>query len=236
MRTLFFACFILSQTFCFGKYTAQWGQDRFINETFFKDLKNGVFVDIGAHNGVIYSNTYHFEKELQWNGICVEPLPERFKELSANRSCTCVQGCVCDIEGPSKLIMVSSPFVNTEMLSGLLHKYDPKHLERLKKELKHYGGTCEVIDVQCYLFNKLLEREGIKHVNLLSIDTEGGEFDILSSIDFSKNTIDVIAVEDNYNDARFQPFLKKMGYRFVKRIWADLLFVREKFVTDTVSQ
>jgi hypothetical protein len=50
----------------YGAYYSQVGQDRFIHENYFKELKGGVFVDIGAHNGISYSNTYFFEKELNW--------------------------------------------------------------------------------------------------------------------------------------------------------------------------
>lgn len=52
-----------------------------MNERFFKNLKNGVFFDIGAHDGVSLSNTYFFEKELGWSGICLEPIPEVFERL-----------------------------------------------------------------------------------------------------------------------------------------------------------
>ena len=33
-------------------YYGQYEQDRFLYETFFKNKKNGVFVDIGAHDGL----------------------------------------------------------------------------------------------------------------------------------------------------------------------------------------
>ncbi len=221
--------FIFFHQLCFATYYSQCGQDQYVNEHYFKNRRDGVFIEIGTHNGMTYSNTYFFEKELGWTGICVEPLPERFAELRACRSCICIQGCVADTSGVSKLLKVSSPLVNVEMLSGLQHKYDPRHFERMKTEVGTYGGSYQYIDVQCYKLNDLLGKNAITHVNFLSIDTEGGEFDILASIDFSRFKIDVITVEDNYEDSRFISFLGEKGYALVTRLGQDLLFVHKDF-------
>ena len=51
--------------------------------------KNGYFVEIGAANGIELSNTYLLEKNYGWNGICVEPIPDKFKQLKQNRKCHC---------------------------------------------------------------------------------------------------------------------------------------------------
>lgn len=224
-------CFFLLIPFMgFSTYYSQCQQDKIIHEDYFRDYQSGVFVDIGAHNGITFSNSYFFEKELGWTGICVEPIPEIFKELVANRKCICIQGCITDYSGDGKFFRVKSPSTPVEMLSGLMQKYNPTHFNRMKLELSQSGGTLNIIDVKCYLLNDILKQNGISHINLLSIDTEGGEFEILSSIDFSKYKIDVITVEDNYNDPRFIPFLKEKGFNFVKYIeQQDLLFVNKNF-------
>jgi len=229
MNKFFLAGFVFFQQICFATYYSQCGQDKYVHEHYFKNCQNGVFIDIGAHNGITYSNTYFFEKEKGWTGICVEPMPQRFAELKISRNCTCIQGCISDINGPSRLLMVSSPFVNTEMLSGLFHKYDPRHLERVKFEIQQTGGSYQIIDVECYVLNELLEKNGITHINFMSIDTEGGEFDILTSIDFTRFKIDVIAIEDNYEDPRFITFLKEKGYIFATKLEQDILFVHQDF-------
>ena len=42
----------------------QFDQDKILNEGLFRNKKNGVFVDIGAYDGICGSNTYFFEKHL----------------------------------------------------------------------------------------------------------------------------------------------------------------------------
>lgn len=224
MRVFILLSAMFIQCCCFGEYYSQCEQDKYVNETFFKDKKNGVFVDIGAHSGIEISNTYFFEKELGWTGICVEPIPDMFEELKQNRECICVQGCISDHDGKAQFIKFSSP---NEWFSGLSDKYNPNQI----KNLENYGvRDHELIEVDCFLLNDLLDEYNITHIDFLSIDTEGGEFDIISTIDFSKYQIDVITIEDNFNDTRFIPFLKRKGFKFVKKLEQDLIFVNNKFL------
>ena len=43
-------------------YYSQFKQDQLVNEFFFKNKKNGFFVDIGAHDGKTFSNSLFFEE------------------------------------------------------------------------------------------------------------------------------------------------------------------------------
>jgi hypothetical protein len=43
--------------------------------------RNGVFVDIGANDGVSISNSLYFEERLGWTGLAVEPLPGAYARL-----------------------------------------------------------------------------------------------------------------------------------------------------------
>jgi hypothetical protein len=86
-------------------YYSQSQQDKFLYEKFFKDKKDGVFVEIGAYNGIVYSNTKFFE-ELGWSGICIEPIEDVFKELKKNRKAICIQGCISNKKGKSKFLRV----------------------------------------------------------------------------------------------------------------------------------
>ena len=68
--------------------------------------RGGVFVDIGANDGITISNSLYFERELGWNGIAVEPIPSVFDKLQRNRKCTVVHGCVAPRSGKGKFLEV----------------------------------------------------------------------------------------------------------------------------------
>lgn len=227
MIKYFTLAFVFFESLTFSEYYSQCGQDKFVNETFFKNCRHGVFIDIGAHNGISFSNTYFFEKELEWTGICLEPIPHVFNQLQKNRTCLCICGCISTDEHNSthSFLQISG---YPEMLSGLVDKFDPKHLSRILHEIQEYSGSYKIIDVPCYNLNQILEDAGIHHVNFLSLDTEGGEFEILQNFDFSKCQVDVITVEDNYKIDPFIPFLISQGFEFITSLDQDLIFVNKK--------
>lgn len=229
MQMKIFTCFLLIQISLFATYYSQSGQDQFVYEKYFLKKKEGVFVDIGAYDGIRYSNTYFFEKHLGWKGICIEPIPNVFESLLKNRNCICIQGCVSPESKQEEFLHLKG---RTEMLSGLLSAYPSIHIERIKYELEKYGGSYEIIQVMCYPLDDLLKMHQLHHVDLLSLDTEGGELEILKSIDFRQTQIDVIIVENNYKDPLFEPFLFSKGYRCVKKFSHDLIFVHQNLYKE----
>tara|TARA_B110000483_G_scaffold243416_1_gene333109 strand:- start:1950 stop:2675 length:726 start_codon:yes stop_codon:yes gene_type:complete len=205
-------------------YSSQYGQDKYINETFFKGKENGVFVDIGANDGVSLSNTVFFEKVLKWNGLAIEPLPSAFEKLQANRECTAVNACVNDVDGEVSFMAVDG---YAEMLSGIIDRYDDRHIARIKRENEKHGGSATQITVPGYRLSTLLRDTPFKVIDYMNIDTEGSEFDILQSIDFETIRIDIITVENNYYDGRIRRYLDKCGYDLVAKVGDEIYSRRE---------
>lgn len=214
----------------YSNYHSQYGQDKFIYENYFKNKTDGFFVDIGAWDGVYFSNTYFFGEIAGWKGICVEPQPEAFKELCKNRTALCINACITDVPGMvefTQVICPSSPAV--QMLSGVTNKYDPRHLSRINSEAEHFNGTTHTIELQGYLLTDIMDYYGFTCIDYLSIDIEGGELKILRSIPFDRLTVNVISVENNYGD-NIQGFLESKGFKFVKRLGADEIYVKTQFL------
>ena len=55
------------------KWYSQHGQDEFIMSNIFNHRRHGYFVELGAANGVLLSNTLTLEESFNWTGICIEP-------------------------------------------------------------------------------------------------------------------------------------------------------------------
>lgn len=72
-----------------GSFKSQLGQDRELWQSYFPTTCGGTFVEMGAADGITYSNSYVFEHDLGWKGLCIEPSPSAFKLLVQNRpNCT----------------------------------------------------------------------------------------------------------------------------------------------------
>lgn len=208
-------------------YHSQKGQDKFLNELIFKYKKEGFFVEIGAHDGVSFSNSYFFEKNLAWTGICVEPNPNIINVLQSNRNCICEQICISDSNTKKPFLLCKGYML--EMYSGLVENYDPRHLDRIDREMYIFGGEKQIIWVDCCTLKSLFEKYKITHIDFLSIDIEGGEKAALESINFATVTIDVIVVENNFNGTILQKYLEDKGYVFKVRIGKDDIYLRKGF-------
>lgn len=202
-------------------YYSQEGQDKWVFERLLPGKKAGFFVDIGAHDGVSFSNTLFLEKQ-GWNGVCVEPNPQVFEKLQKNRNCITVQGCIANRMGHQKFRVISG---RSEMLSGLVNEYDPRHLDRITKEIRQHGGGYQDIDVQCFTLVGLLKELGISQVDYLNLDVEGAEYKILQGINFDHLLISIIGVENNYLNWKIPKLMISQGY-FLHSIVGDEFYLR----------
>jgi FkbM family methyltransferase len=186
-------------------FYSQDNQDKYLEENVFKGYKNGFYVDIGSHDGISLNNTLYFEKNNNWTGINVEPIKIIYDKLIINRPNSININCaVCNSDGTAEFLCNTG---YTEMISGLKKEFDPRHLNRLNYENQKMGGITEVINVETKKLETILETHNVNHINYLSIDVEGAEFEVIKSINFDKVFIDVIGFENNYNDTS-HPIIK----------------------------
>ena len=203
-------------------YQSQYQQDKILNEKYFKNRVGGVFVDSGAHDGKSLSNTFFYEKALNWKGLCIEPLPKVFKQLKENRSCILVEGAAWKEDTIKQFRIVEG---YSEMLSGFIDTYPDAHQKRIADEIALMGGSSVDVNIKCFDVTKLLLKHKLTKINFLSIDVEGSELDILESIDYNKIRIDIILAENNYNDSRLASFLETKGYELAGRISIDDVYI-----------
>lgn len=162
--------------------------------------QNGYFVDFGASDGINFSNSYLLEKAFGWNGILCEPLTRHHKQLFELRNCHINTNCVYTETGK---VLTFSESVKDTMLSCL---------EQHKEVNKTYERSFKVLTIS---INDLLDLYNAPNeIDYLSLDTEGGEYEILQSLNWNKYSISTITVEHNWGEKR-QPiydFLTSKGY------------------------
>lgn len=208
-------------------YKSQCLQDAYLDRWVFAGMENGIFLDIGAHDGISFSNSYFFEKARGWSGICVEPNPSAFERLRANRQCVVLNCCVAATNGIAAFRKLSG---HSEMLSGISENYHPEHRARIERELAEFGGTSETIQVEARTLAGIAAAQAISEISYLSIDTEGGEFDILRSMPFGELLVHAVTVECNFNEerARMAALMDGRGFELAIALGSDLLFINRK--------
>ena len=132
-------------------------------------------MDIGAFDGIDFSNTFYMEKELGWKGICVEPNPLVFEKLVVNRNCVCINACISNKIGVQKFIAITGHEI---MLSGLTDFINEKHMIRINEGISKYGGNKKIIDVESLSITNILENQLIQKIDYCNIDVEGVEISV----------------------------------------------------------
>jgi FkbM family methyltransferase len=205
------------------EFYSQYGQDKWLLDNYFSNKKDGFFLEIGADDGIDKSNTKFYE-ELGWKGLCIEPSPTRFKKLANNRNCYCENIAISTTAGSVEFMDIAG---YGKGLSGIVSKYDTRHVSRIQQELTHPDNKGhEIITVETTTLSTLLEKYNMFNIDFCTIDTEGGELDILKTIDFDKYSIDILVIENNYNDIDIKTYLESVGYKFETRLVIDDVYVK----------
>jgi FkbM family methyltransferase len=205
------------------KFYSQYKQDEWLYDNHFKNKNKGFFLEIGADDGVDKSNTKFFE-DLGWSGMCIEASPKRFKLLQNNRNCICENYAVSDKVGEVNFMDISGW---GKGLSGIIDSYDNRHKKRIEQEIKNQNNKGkEIVKVKTELLNNLLDKHNISEIDFCTIDIEGGEYDILKTLDFDKYNIKIIVVENNYNDTKVGELLMSKGYKKIHKLTIDDVYLK----------
>ena len=184
----------------------------------------GFFVEFGAADGVSLSNSYLLEKEFGWAGILCEPSRSWHQAIRKNRSSVLDTRCVYSATGEN--ISFSENYIGE--LSGITEFTGDDHHGLINRTTTSYQvETVSLLDL-------LNQHNAPKHIDFLSVDTEGSEFEILNAFDFSKYTFGAITVEHNYTATRekVRALLVSNGYR---QVYPELSDFDDWFVLDKTN-
>jgi len=198
-------------------------QERFVLEHF--GYARGLFfVDVGANDGVTINTTIHLERDYGWKGICIEPNPDAYAKLVQNRGVECRH---CGLFSRNDVLTFLKIRGYSEMLSGFEEAYDPRHRDRLDREVRERGQQLDRITVPARRLDGVLDEVGVSTVHYLGMDTEGAELEILRGVDLRRYDVRLISVEDNYDGRVCNEYLTSQGYRFLQRVCLDDFWMRD---------
>jgi FkbM family methyltransferase len=183
----------------------------------------GTFVEVGAFDGVSYSNTV-FLAEMGWQGLYIEAHPEFAAKCAENhrarpnvRTLSCAVGAQ---KGPVKLYVIG------ECSST---KWD--------KSAVDWGGDKDrYITIEMRTLDEILETEGVEpKFDLLVIDVEQGELDVLAGLDLARwrpkmaiiETHDMdSAPERNWKATPIKEIMFKQDYQVIHTDAINTIFLR----------
>lgn len=202
-------------------YASQAGQDVVVDR-FLKQKRGGVFIDVGAYDGVMGSNSLFFEQRRGWTGIMVEPMPAFYEMAQSARKSPCLNCAVGPEAGTAKFIAVSEGYTQ---MSGLLDHYDPKLLERVRLDPRHKE---ELIEVELRTLSDIIETSGTMHPDFVSLDIEGGEVAVLETFPFYQHDVTMWAIENNSGGTAIRDIMVQSGYDIVEFCGPDEIYHKRR--------
>lgn len=190
-------------------FFSQHGED-YLLWRLFRRKKQGYFVEVGALDGIRFSNSYLFEQH-GWSGICVEPHPGFYGKLKENRQGSfCIQAAAGSKEG--QLPFFAEP---KGEFSTLLRENTQK--ESLRNKM---AGYKEIL-VDVFPLDAILNNQSAPtSIDFISIDVEGAEPEVLAGLSLETYSPRCLVIEANGEKMNkiIDSFMSTNGYHKAGRL------------------
>jgi len=156
--------------------------EELIIRDFFADRRDGFFVDVGAGDYRLNSNTFYLEERLRWQGIAIDPRHELEANYRKYRPRTRFFALfVSEVSGDRARVSVSDRV--------------PERSSTSRESAAVQGGNIIDITVPTVTLTDLLDQQGVPQIDLLSIDVELSEPNVLAGFDIQRFKPRLVCIE-----------------------------------------
>jgi len=184
------------------------------------DFDGGYYVELGANDGVRFSNTYYFERNRNWRGVLIEAAPNRYLDCVRNRggqSNAVVCAACVSFEYKAEFVkmiycdLMSVPCgVETDIADASAHTSVGQQFLVQGERLFVFGAIARTLN------SILIDASAPQMIDFMSLDVEGGELEVLKGVDHDHFRFRYLLVESR-NVEKLRAYLGPLGYRLVER-------------------
>jgi FkbM family methyltransferase len=200
---------------------SQSGEDMILDTIFYR-VNYGCYVDVGANNPLIQSNTHFFYRK-GWRGVNIDALPDSMSLFKKIRPQDInIEAAISDDEAELTYYMFESSFYNT---------FCDKDIDKIKEVAKLIGTK----KIKTTKLESIFDKLNLQSIDFISIDVEGLDLKVLKSNNWCKYRPRVIVCEffstgigSLINDNVYQ-FLTENGYRFLCNSVSNVFYIENTF-------
>ncbi|HSX05321.1 MAG TPA: FkbM family methyltransferase [Candidatus Saccharimonadales bacterium] len=188
-------------------YYAQNREDLLI-QSFFPDVTDGFYIDVGANDPVIDSVT-KILYDAGWSGINIDPIKKHVDNLAQQRPRdTTLQIGLSN--KPGKLTFTEYPEGDglSTFDSSMQAFYTKGNHPFPTAKAKHYQVVVKTLA-------QIIDELAPKQVHFIKIDVEGYEYEVISGYKWDKVRPELICVEANHIHKDWRPILARHDYEAV---------------------
>lgn len=215
------------------EFYSQHGEDKHMYEKYLRDLKikNPIYLELGAMDGINYSNTYFFEKYLDWHGILIEPHPINFNELTINRpENKLFNNIISNSKYPIKYLYYEQKSLSA--VAGIKETIPDVNMETYYLNnhpwYDEQRKTLKEIEMVPMTLSDIIKESQYDHIDFFSLDVEGHEYQVLDSFDWSI-PINIFLIENNPDLFKIKNLLESKNYIFIENIAHNSLWFSKSF-------
>lgn len=172
------------------------------------DPSESSFLDIGANDGIFFSNTRDLAL-LGWGGCLIEPSPKAFSLLESNYKDNpkvhLFNYGISDSLGPKKFYDSGNWEGRFDTPPAALSTLLPEHCNNF------WGMEWNQIEAQFVPFQNFLLESPIKKFEFVSIDVEGHDIAVLTQINLDEIGCKLICLEHSGNESTIEFYTSYCG-------------------------
>ena len=244
---------------------SQMKEDSILFENHFNGFCNGTYIEMGAVDGLTFSNSYLWNKQFGFQGLLIELIPEKFEQCRENRpnELAVVNAAVCNQKQDVHIVEVKKW---GGLVNGVWEFASEEYRKKVWPKIK---DPSPLKTVPCWPMADILDQHLAKEprvarlqlaagaadgtgndqsihyfFDFFSLDVEGAEFSVLQSIDWSRTAFGVLFVESVYKNQSEErtdtitKFLTEKGYTFIGEKNGSLWYQHKDYqkIYDAVKQ
>ena len=193
----------------------------YLIKEYFADRKTGNCIEIGAVDGVVNSNTYHFERN-GWDALCIEPILPYYELLKQNRKNALNFAISHENNDEVKFTVVIMSNNDLSLISGL--QIDQRSITAYSA----LNPTEKAISVKSRRLDWCIENYfNHETIDFITIDTGGDELNVLKSFDVNKYNLKLLVIKNNYGDDGIEKYLSGFGWVKDKRVEVNDFYIKK---------
>lgn len=202
----------------YGQQFAIGPVDKFLYEKYFKDKRNGFFIECGAADGFNLSSCKFFEEFMGWKGINMEASPDKYSKLVKNRPNSFLNLNKGLLHERGKFLFRDDTVTDPTRFPGWGNG-SFQHTENHYYDLHRMGIQLKESAVETITFTELINEYNVTNIDLFVLDVEGVELMVIDGMKDSPVLPNHIFVE--YEHVGLEETSEALGKLNYKLDWND---------------
>ena len=182
-------------------------------------ISDGTFLEVGGCDGILYSNTKTLEDYFNFKGILIEPQKHYYDKLILNRpNCHCYNFAISETND------TEVDFIGNNAMGGIIKTM-------AKSDLNHFNNDL-AYKVKNNSMQIIIKDSNLNYIDFMFIDVEGGELEVLKTIDFNFPIFCIIieaASNQQEKNIIFGNYLKSKNFTYKERQRGNEVWINNNY-------